>query len=700
MTPQHPIIRNSAVGLTSLAILGIASLGFAQTPGRLIALHAGAEVLSVNGNSLEFRQLSKTGGSQTPTTLFNLGTAASTGICFNGQIETEGALSRTLSGRYLGFVGYDGPIGTSERSAAASTTVNRIIGRLDFTGTTNLSTRLNNAFSSGSIRSMVWTDRPVSDGTNLRYRAFAVGGNEGVRSANFGTTSSALNSSTSTDNQNIVVSNSNLYFSTAAGTPGIRRIASLPTGTATATNLINTTGINPYGFIFVGDVAGNISCYVTDDVEGIVKYTSTTGINGTYTRAYVVSSVKARQLCTDGRAIYAVTNGGPLYTQNQLVVIWDGGSAGASFSQALTSTTPNSAGYRGIELAPEPIVVDNSYTSAGTAGNIMTLRSSDGAQRTLRVGLIPDADHRTWTNLASINYSGQAVKTTTDSSGNTYVLIQDTASSGSSVVPTISIRRVPVGGGSAVSSSVVNIPAGFEAFDMTIDASGRPVVAYRPSSGTQNVRFVRWTADLSTGTVSDNSGAGFSSGSKTPVSVSTDPNNYLNVMFATGSTLSTTAFSSTFVASSATTDLSVANDGANSLAPIAAKFGADGSLRVLSVGSSSATRNLFRVDTLASGNTTVATTGTSYRRDATGTTSGSAVSPAFFRAEGLAMDGDSPKVLMVGIAEPTTGPSGPGVGTANRNDNIFGSGRVWSFNTSNVVSSSTYRFAPGFTPVN
>jgi hypothetical protein len=121
---------------------------------------------------------------------------------------------------------------------------------------------------------------------------------------------------------------------------------------------------------------------------------------------------------------------------------------------------------------------------------------------------------------------------------------------------------------------------------------------------------------------------------------------------------------------------------------------------VLSVGSSSATRNLFRVDTLASGNTTVATTGTSYRRDATGTTSGSAVSPAFFRAEGLAMDGDSPKVLMVGVAEPTTGPSGPGVGTANRNDNIFGSGRVWSFNTSNVVSSSTYRFAPGFTPVN
>ena len=96
MTPKHPIIRNSAVGLTSLSILGIASLGFAQTPGRLIALHAGAEVLSVNGNSLEFRQLSKTGGSQTPTTLFTLGTAASTGICFNGQIETEGALSRTI----------------------------------------------------------------------------------------------------------------------------------------------------------------------------------------------------------------------------------------------------------------------------------------------------------------------------------------------------------------------------------------------------------------------------------------------------------------------------------------------------------------------------------------------------------------------------------------------------------------------------
>jgi hypothetical protein len=292
------------------------------------------------------------------------------------------------------------------------------------------------------------------------------------------------------------------------------------------------------------------------------------------------------------------------------------------------------------------------------------------------------------------------VKTAVDSSGNTYILIQGSANSGASIVPTVSIRKVPVGGGSAVSSSEVNIPAGYESYGITVDSSNRPIVAYRPSSGAQQTRFVRWSSDLTTGTVFDNSGSGFSSGSKTPVDITTDPNNYLSVLFASSSTLSTTAFSSTFSAGTATSDLAMAADGSNAVTPIAVQFGSDGLLRVLSVGATSATRALMRVDTLASGNTSVTTAGTNYRRDATGTSSGTPVSPAFLWANGLTMKNNFACVTMLGTAEPTTGPSGPGVGAANRNDNIIGSGKIWIFNSSNAVTYSLYRFAAGFSPVN
>lgn len=686
--------------ISTLFILGIAAVSLSQTPGRLLLLQVGTETFSANGNTMQLQQIVKTGGSQNPTSLFSLPTTNASGICTIASSVNEGSLTRTPSGRFVGFTGYDGALATSDRVAGASSSVSRIAGRLDFTGSYNLTTRHNNSFSSGSTRSIVWSETPVSDGTNQRYRVFASGSNEGIRTSNFGATSSTLISSTSTDNQNITLVNGSLYFSTASGTPGIKRVAGLPTSSTTATNLINTSGSSPFGFVFIGDVSGLISCYVADSVDGLVKYTSTTGITGTFTQAYVVSSTRMRQICTDGKVIFGVTAGGPLYTLNNVVAIWDGGSAGASVTETLTNTAPSNTAYRGVQLSPEPAVVDNDYTSSGTAGNIMTLRSGDGAQRTLRVGLVPDSDNRAWTNLATINYSGQAVKTAIDSSGNTYILIQGSANSGASIVPTVSIRKVPVGGGSAVSSSEVNIPAGYDSYGITVDSSNRPVVAYRPSSGAQQTRFVRWSSDLTTGTVFDNSGSGFSSGSKTPVDITTDPNNYFSVLFASSSTLSTTAFSSTFSAGTATSDLAMAADGSNAVTPIAGQFGSDGLLRVLSVGATTATRALMRVDTLASGNTSVTTAGTNYRRDATGTASGAAVSPAFLWANGLTMKDNSACVTMLGTAEPTTGPSGPGVGAANRNDNIIGSGKIWILNSSNAVTYSLYRFAAGFSPVN
>jgi hypothetical protein len=478
-----------------------------------------------------------------------------------------------------------------------------------------------------------------------------------------------------------------------------------------STNVGNTVNqASPYGFCFIGNTAagGSLSVYIADDAAGVVKYTSTNGIAGPYTQAYRLTSTAMRSLCTDGKVLYGVT---ATANNNQIQVIYDGGSAGTSFTQALHSSVGASNWVRGVTLAPEPAVVDSDYTSAGTAGNIMTLRSGDNAQRTLKVGLVPDSGHRTWTSLATVNYDGQAVKTAVDASGNTYILIQSETDGGSStVIPTVQISKVPVGGGSASSSSIVNLAAGDEAFAITVDSSNRPVIAYRPSSGAQTVKFVRWNSDLTTDASYTNGGSGFSSGSKTPIDIAYNPNSgkYLTTLFATGNTMSTTDFSSTFSNSSPTSDLALSAD-LNSVAvtPLSIQFGSDNLLRVLSVGSTTATRALLRVDTLASSMATVDTAGTNYRRDATGTplvlngaASKASATTAYLWALGLSMNGNLPCVLMTGIGESTTGPSGVGNGST---ENIIGSGKIWTMTSSNAIGSgskATASFAPGFSPVN
>ncbi|MEY4880606.1 MAG: hypothetical protein RLZ87_32, partial [Armatimonadota bacterium] len=280
----------------------------------------------------------------------------------------------------------------------------------------------------------------------------------------------------------------------------------------------------------------------------------------------------------------------------------------------------------------------------------------------------------------------------------------------STVIPTVQISKVPVGGGSASSSSIVNLAAGDEAFAITVDSSNRPVIAYRPSSGAQTVKFVRWNSDLTTDASYTNGGSGFSSGSKTPIDIAYNPNSgkYLTTLFATGNTMSTTDFSSTFSNSSPTSDLALSAD-LNSVAvtPLSIQFGSDNLLRVLSVGSTTATRALLRVDTLASSMATVDTAGTNYRRDATGTplvlngaASKASATTAYLWALGLSMNGNLPCVLMTGIGESTTGPSGVGNGST---ENIIGSGKIWTMTSSNAIGSgskATASFAPGFTPVN
>ena len=56
-------------------------------------------------------------------------------LTMGGSSTGEGGLSRSVDGRYLLVAGYDAAVGTAAVAGTASTTTNRVIGRIDSTGT-------------------------------------------------------------------------------------------------------------------------------------------------------------------------------------------------------------------------------------------------------------------------------------------------------------------------------------------------------------------------------------------------------------------------------------------------------------------------------------------------------------------------------------------------------------------------------------
>ncbi len=76
-------------------------------------------------------------------------------LTLSGTALGEGQITLSADSKYLLITGYDAPLGTANVFASASASVNRVVGRIDYTkppGTAiNTTTSLNNVFSGGSI---------------------------------------------------------------------------------------------------------------------------------------------------------------------------------------------------------------------------------------------------------------------------------------------------------------------------------------------------------------------------------------------------------------------------------------------------------------------------------------------------------------------------------------------------------------------
>jgi hypothetical protein len=318
------------------------------------------------------------GGSNLPLT--NSGTATS-----------EGHLNLSSDGQYLVSAGYGAVPGTGSIAASLSTTVPRVIARVDLLGNVDTSTALTDAFSGNNFRSA------ASDNGNEFWMAGTGSvGTAGIRYvASLGaTTSLQINPNVPTNNRVVNIFFGQLYCCSSSGTSiGVSAVGGgLPTAAPQNVTLLpgfpTTAGPSNYDF-FLADLN---TLYVTDDrtngAGGIQKWTQS---GGTWTLQYTL----APSATVGCRGVTGIVNGGiaTLYatttqvSANQIVTVVD---AGPTSPVNVIATASTNEVFRGIRLTP-------------THGSIVRVPNGCGQQTINAIG-VPTPGGAVTTTLS--NYTG------------------------------------------------------------------------------------------------------------------------------------------------------------------------------------------------------------------------------------------------------------------------------------------------------
>ena len=298
-----------------------------------------------------------------PLALPTAASGANARLTLSGSGTSEGAIARSADARYLTLGGYDAAVGTMTVSSTASSTVNRVAARIDSIGNIDTSTRLNSAFSAGSVRSAV-----SADGAEFWLGGAGTGGCWYVTLGALGGTQIISASPTNTRVMNTF--GGQLYGSSASGTfVNVFAIGSgLPTTSgqpATSLAGMPTSGSSPYAFVFFDRsnlVAGLDTLYVADDRStasggGIQKWVYDSGmgvwaLSATFTGAGSVRGL-AGEVSGANVVLYATTTLAP----STLVRVVDDGSL--SPSAVVLATAATDTVFRGVALWPDVIFVDN-----------------------------------------------------------------------------------------------------------------------------------------------------------------------------------------------------------------------------------------------------------------------------------------------------------------------------------------------------
>jgi hypothetical protein len=278
----------------------------------------------------------------------------------SGTATSEGLITRSADTHVVLLTGYDAaPGGSSSLSGTSSSSVPRVIARVDATGNVDTTTGLTDAASGNNPRSAASTD-------GISF--WITGGAGGVRYTTLGSATSVQLSTTVTNLRQIGIFGSQLFVDDASGSAV--RLGAVGSGlpTTAGQTIANLPGFptstgSPYGFYFADLDAGTPgldTLYVTDDGAGLQKYSLVGGtwtLNGTVgTGADAYRGLTA--VASGGTVtLYAVRGGGSgAAGGGQLVTLVDASGYNGAFAgtPALLATAAANTSFRGVALAPAP----------------------------------------------------------------------------------------------------------------------------------------------------------------------------------------------------------------------------------------------------------------------------------------------------------------------------------------------------------
>ncbi|WP_344087408.1 ExeM/NucH family extracellular endonuclease [Luedemannella helvata] len=283
-------------------------------------------------------------------------------LTMSGSATTEGALARSVDGRYLTLGGYDAEPGTPAVAGTNAATVARVVARVDGAGAVDTSTALADAYSGGNLRGAV-----TDDGSRL----WTVGSAGGVRVAPFGATASTqINSAAPTNLRVAGIVAGQLYVSTGSAPTGVYQVgAGLPT-TGGQTPALAAAAPSPYAFTALDrdpTVAGVDTLYVADDstAGGILKF-SFDGTTWTARGAVRPAGAGARGITGavtgSGATLFATTTA----SGGQLVRVADSAAFDAPLAATTTvlATPGANTALRGVAFAPTPTTATTPPTTS------------------------------------------------------------------------------------------------------------------------------------------------------------------------------------------------------------------------------------------------------------------------------------------------------------------------------------------------
>jgi hypothetical protein len=378
--------------LVAVALLASCAMSSSEaapiTPGNIVIYRVGSgtNALANTGNNVFLDEYTTAGSLVQSIAMPATGTG--TKLISAGNSTSEGALSISPDGTWVGFAGYNSTIPAgSSITAATSATVPRVAGLFNTTTGTYSLVQTGTWFSTTSPRGAVTTDG---------NKIWAIGGNTGVAygtvdgSNPFVASGTTANSSAIGTNMRVLGQYGNeLYISTASGTlPTVGQLAGnplvngLPTENTFLPNIPRQGGspvTSRYGFTFLDAnpaVPGIDTMYTVDDSAssgGLWKYTL--DLSGTWN---VAGSVQAFTGALRGLAGGVYGSDVKLFMTGSGNTLWtytDAAAATSTLSGTLSAFTSlavasGSTAFRGVALVPVAVPEPGSMAllSLGLAG--------------------------------------------------------------------------------------------------------------------------------------------------------------------------------------------------------------------------------------------------------------------------------------------------------------------------------------------